>query len=85
MLVAVNWAVEPGGEAVYRFLAQVFKVGGMAQIDAAAWEYFTDHAGDLGAAVGEALPGDMRTVGAWAARNKYPLWETFYGSTRPPR
>lgn len=85
MLIAVNWAVEPGGEAVYRFLAQVFKVGGMAQIDAAAWEYFKDHADDLGAAVGEALPGDMRTVGAWAARNKYALWETFYGSTRPPR
>lgn len=85
MLIAVNWAVEPGGEAVYRFLAQVFKVGGIAQIDTAAWEYFKDHADDLAAAVGEAVPGDMRTVGAWAARNKYALWETFYGSTRPPR
>jgi hypothetical protein len=85
MLIGVNWAVEPGGESVYRFLAQVFKVGGMAAIDEAGWDYFRDHSGDIGAAVGESLPGDVRSVGAWGARNKYALWETFYGSTRPPR
>lgn len=84
MLIAVNWAVEPGGESVYRFLAQVFKVGGIAAIDEAGWDYLRDHSGDIAAAVGESLPGDMRSVGAWAARNRYALWETFYGSTRPP-
>jgi hypothetical protein len=85
MLIAVNWAAEPGGEHAYLFLAQVFKIGAAATIDDAAWEYFREQADALGAAVGEALPPDRRTVGNWAHRNRYPLWETFYGSARPPR
>lgn len=80
-----NWNVEPGGEHVYLFLAQVFKAGGAAAIDDAAWDYLRDNADELEAAVGERLPGERRTVGAWAQRNRFLLWEAFYGSTRPPR
>jgi hypothetical protein len=84
-MMAINWAVEPGGQPAYLFLAQVFKVGAMAAIDDSGWDYFQEHSGDLGAAVGEALPDDRRTLGGWAARNKLALWETFYGSVHPPR
>jgi hypothetical protein len=80
-----NWNVEPGGEGVYLFLAQVFKVGGAAAINDEAWAYFRDHDDDLAAAVGEAVPKARRTLGSWAHRNRYLLWEAFYGSTRPPR
>jgi hypothetical protein len=80
-----NWYVEPGGEGAYLFLAQVFKVGGAAGINDEAWEYFRDHDDDLAAAVGEAMPSSRRTLGSWAHRNRYALWESFYGSTRPPR
>jgi hypothetical protein len=80
-----NWYVEPGGEGAYLFLAQVFKVGGAAAINDEAWSYFRDHDDDLAAAVGEALPSSRRSLGAWAHRNRYALWESFYGSTRPPR
>jgi hypothetical protein len=80
-----NWNTEPGGEGAYLFLAQVFKVGGAAGINDEAWSYFRDHDDDLEAAVGEALPRDRRTIGTWASRNRYALWEAFYGSTQPPR
>jgi hypothetical protein len=80
-----NWHTEPGGEGAYLFLAQVFKVGGAASINDEAWSYFKENDDDLEAAVGEAMPGDRRTIGPWASRNRYALWESFYGSTTPPR
>jgi len=81
----MNWNVEPGGEGAYLFLAQVFKVGGAASINDEAWSYFRDNDDDLEAAVGEAMPSQRRAVGAWASRNRYALWEAFYGSTQAPR
>jgi hypothetical protein len=80
-----NWNVEPGGEGAYLFLAQVFKVGGAAAINDEAWAYFRDHDDDLEAAVGQAMPRERRVLGVWAHRNRYALWESFYGSTTPPR
>jgi hypothetical protein len=84
-LAGMYWGVELGGEDAYLFISSVFKVGGAAGIDDTAWAYFQDHADDLSAAVGDPMPDDRRSLGAWAARNRYALWESFYGSVRPPR
>jgi hypothetical protein len=83
--LVANWNTEPGGQGAYLFLAQVFKLGGAAAINDDAWSYFRDHDDDLEAAVGEAVPSNRRTIGTWASRNRYALWEAFYGSTQPPR
>jgi hypothetical protein len=80
-----NWNTEPGGEAMYIFLAAVFRMGGAAPLGNTAWEYLADHRGDLSAAVGVPMPRDRRAVPAWASANRQALWESFYGSTRPPR
>jgi hypothetical protein len=84
-MLAVNWKVEPGGEAVYLFLAQVFKVGAIAPIGDEAWNYLSDHRADLEASVGEKMPSQRRSVPAWAFRNRIAVWQSFYGSTKPPR
>jgi len=39
----------------------------------------------LSAAVGVPMPKERRAVPAWASANRQALWESFYGSTRPPR
>jgi DNA-binding FrmR family transcriptional regulator len=80
-----NWHTEPGGEGAYLFLAQVFKMGGAAAPNDEAWTYLKENDDDLEAAVGEAMPSDRRMIGPWASRNRFALWESFYGSTRPPR
>ena len=41
----VNWQVEMGGEAMYFYLIQVYKVGPVAPVSDAAWEYLDDHRG----------------------------------------
>jgi hypothetical protein len=79
------WANEPGGEQMYIFLASVYRLGGAAPLGNTAWEYMSDHRGDLSAAVGVPMPKDRRAVPAWASANRQALWESFYGSTRPPR
>ena len=79
------WSTEPGGEQMYIFLASVFRLGGAAPLGNTAWEYLSDHRGDLSAAVGVPMPKDRRAVSAWASGNRQALWESFYGSTRPPR
>jgi hypothetical protein len=84
-LTQVQWSVEPGGEAAYLFLAQVFKAGGAAALNDAAWDYFDDHRDDLSAAVGDPMPKGRRSVPGWAARHRLELWQSFYGSTTPPR
>lgn len=81
----VNWQVEMGGEAVFLYMVQVYKVGGAASISDAAWEFFSDHRGDLSTAVGDPMPKGRRTISAWASKNRKNLWESFYGSVRPPR
>ena len=84
-LAHVQWSVEPGGEAAYLFLAQVFKAGGAAAMSDAAWDYFSDHRDDLSAAVGDPMPKGRRSVPGWASRNRLALWQSFYGSAKPPR
>jgi hypothetical protein len=79
------WSTEPGGEQMYIFLAAVFRMGGAAPLGNTAWEYMSDHRGDLSAAVGVPMPKERRAVPAWASANRQALWESFYGSTRPPR
>lgn len=83
-LAHVQWSVEPGGEAAYLFLAQIFKVKAAASLTDAAWDYFDDHRDDLSAAVGDSMPKGRRSVPGWAARNRLVLWQAFYGSTKPP-
>jgi hypothetical protein len=79
-----NWNTEPGGQAAYLFLAQVYRSGGAAAISDDAWEYFRDHRADLSAAVGNEMPTNRRLVGPWASRNRHALWQAFYGATKPP-
>lgn len=81
---AVDWQVEQGGEAVYAYLMLVYKSGGAAPISDAAWRFFSDHRGDLSAAVGDPMPKERRAVSAWASKNRRALWESFYGSVKPP-
>ena len=85
VMAGVEWEVEPGGAAAYIFLARIFKVGAAASISDAAWGYFSDHRGDLAAAVGKAMPSERRAVSAWASRHRLALWQSFYGGTQPPR
>jgi hypothetical protein len=80
----VNWQVEMGGEAMYLYLIQVYKVGPVAPVSDAAWEFLDDHRGDLEAAVGAPMPKNRRTVSVWASKNRKNLWESFYGSVKPP-
>ena len=81
----VDWSVEQGGAAVYAYLAQVYKVAGAAVITDPAWDFFNAHRADLSAAVGEPMPAERRALSAWASKNRQKLWESFYGSTKPPR
>ena len=80
----VNWQVEMGGEAMYLYLIQVYKVGPVAPVSDDAWEFLDDHRGDLEAAVGNPMPKSRRTVSVWASKNRKNLWESFYGSVKPP-
>jgi hypothetical protein len=80
----VDWSVESGGLAAYQFLKALFRTKGATPVSDEAWAYFSDHAGDLSAAVGEKMPRDRRTMPSWAARNRAKLWEAHYGSTRKP-
>ena len=80
----VNWQVEMGGEAMYLYMLQVYKVGPVAPISDDAWEFLDDHRGDFEASVGEAVPKGRRTVSVWSAKNKKRLWESLYGSVKPP-
>jgi hypothetical protein len=80
----VNWQVEMGGEAMYLYLIQVYKVGPVAPVSDAAWEFLDDHRGDLETAVGDPMPKSRRTVSVWASKNRKNLWESFYGSVKPP-
>jgi len=81
----VNWAVEPGGEPLYAYVRLVFKQGAGAPLGDAAYSYLDDHEDDFSAAVDDAMPGSRASIGDWASRNRYALWETLYGSIRPPR
>jgi len=80
----VNWQVEMGGEAMYLYLIQVYRVGPVAPVSDEAWEFIDDHRGDLEAAVGDSMPKSRRTVSVWASKNRKKLWESFYGSVKPP-
>lgn len=80
----VDWSVESGGLAAYQFLKALFRTKGATPMSDEAWRYFSDHAGDLSAAVGEKMPNDRRRVPTWAARHRAKLWEAHYGSTRKP-
>ena len=80
----MNWQVEMGGEAMYLYLIQVYKVGPVAPVSDDAWEFLDDHRGDLEAAVGNPMPKSRRTVSVWASKNRKNLWESFYGSVKPP-
>jgi hypothetical protein len=84
VLMAIEWKVEPGGMAAYIFLVKVFKFRGAAPLSDEAWGYLSSVRSDLSASVGEPMPADRRSVAAWAARNRVPLWQSFYGSTKPP-
>jgi hypothetical protein len=81
----VNWQVEMGGEAMYLYMIQLYKVGPVAPISDDAWEFLDDHRGDLESSVGSAVPKGRRTVSVWAAKNKKRLWESLYGSVKPPQ
>lgn len=79
-----NWNTEPGGEAMYLFIAAVYRMGGAASLSDEAWRYFADHRGDFSKAVGAEMPQSRALVPSWASANRRQLWESLYGSTRPP-
>ncbi len=79
------WAVESGGEAMYMFISGVYRMGGAAPIGDEAWAYLSAHRGDFEAAVGSPMPKEQRAVPAWASANRTAIWQSLYGSTRPPR
>jgi len=79
-----NWNTEPGGEAMYLFIATVYRMGGAAPLSDEAWRYLADHRGDFSKAVGAEMPQSRAMVPSWASANRRPLWESLYGSTRPP-
>jgi hypothetical protein len=82
---AVNWAVEPGGEAMYAWIVGIFKQGADAPITDPVFSYLDDQDDDISAAVNDRMPGSRGPINAWAARNRYAIWEALYGSARPPR
>ena len=78
------WGVESGGEAMYLFIATVYRMGGAAPVSDAAWDYLSEHRSSFEAAVGAPMPKSQRAVAAWAAGHKLEIWQSLYGSTRPP-
>jgi hypothetical protein len=81
---AVSWGVEPGGEAMYRWLVGIFKQGHTATLPDEVYEYLDDHDDDISAAVRDPLPSRKISVNGWAERNRFLIWEAMYGSARPP-
>jgi len=78
------WGVESGGEAMYLFITSVYKFGGAAQVSPEAWAYLSSQRDSFEAAVGAPMPKEQRAVAAWAAGHKLEIWQSLYGSTRPP-
>jgi hypothetical protein len=82
---AVQWNVEEGGVAVYGYLLLVRKSGAGAPINDPAWTFFSTRRAELSSAVKDKMPKDRASISAWTAKNWQAVWESFYGSTRPPR
>jgi hypothetical protein len=81
----VHWAVEPGGEPMYRWLVGIFKQGHTTPLPDEVYDFLDDHDDDISAAVRDPLPSKKISVNGWADRNRYAIWETMYGSATPPR
>lgn len=80
---AIYFNVEPGGEPVWVYLHWIFKNGPMP-IAPTVYDYFDEHRDEISAAVKDRTPSSRDSIPAWAYRNRYALWETFYGSAKPP-
>ena len=78
------WGVESGGEEMYLFIATVYRMGGAAPVSDKAWEYLSDQRDSFEASVGAPMPKERRAVAAWAAAHKLEIWQSLYGSTKPP-
>jgi hypothetical protein len=80
----VHWAVEPGGEPMYRWLVGLFKVGHTVTLPDSVYEFLDDHEDDISAAVRDKMPSQRISINGWAHRNRLAIWEAMYGSARPP-
>jgi hypothetical protein len=92
-IIDVKWGFELGGaaaESIYLYLVQVYKVGALAPVPDDVFAFLDTHRGDLEAAVvpegtKDPMPKSQRSLGAWIARHRTEVWQSFYGSTREPR
>jgi hypothetical protein len=82
---AVNWNVEPGGVAMYAWMVGIFKQGATAPISDPVLSYLDDQDDDISAAVDDRIPSGRNAINEWGVRNRYAIWESLYGSARPPR